>query len=416
MIKTLKAREHYSRLAYLFPCVMAFLLPFNVGVAVVSAAWLLAFLFLGNLKTAMPGVFTNGWFYPPFIFFLLHVLAYAYTSNKPEASFSIEIKLSFLIFPFLFFAHRFTEPEARKIIVSFVSGCLFACLFNLARALYYYITQHVNYFYYSDFTHITHPSYFAMFLVMAVLLLILWYPQWFAGRKYHRLLIIALFVLFSFCIVISASKLGIISYILLVPSTLIYQQLQQKNYRRLGVLVVSIVGLLLISYCLFPQPFNRIRSAIQANSQEQIDKTSKESTVVRKLVWHEATEIIKQNTWIGVGPGDANDELYKAYERNGMSGALFKHLNAHNQYLQTFLGLGIAGFLLLCLMTLGTAIAGAILKNANLLLFSLLIIMNFLVESMLQTQAGTLFFVFFLCLFVQYNYHKPVTFQNQATL
>lgn len=411
----MKAREYYSRIAHLFPCLMAFLLPCNIGVAIVSAAWLLAFLCLGNVKAMAPAALKHRWFYPPVIFFLLHVLAYAYTANKPEAGFSIEIKLSFLVFPFLLFAHRFTETEARKIIVSFISGCLFACLFNIGRAAYYYITQRVNYFYYSDFTHITHPSYFAMFLVMAVLLLILWYPRWFAGRKYHKLLIVALFVLFSLCIVISASKLGIISYILLVPSTLICQQLMQKNYRRLGLLVVSIVALLLVSYVMFPQPFNRIRNAIRANSQEQIDKTSRESTVVRKLVWHEATEIIRQNAWTGVGPGDANDELYKAYERNGMSGALFKHLNAHNQYLQTFLGLGIAGFLLLCLMTLGTAIVGLVRKNANLLLFSLLIIMNFLVESMLQTQAGTLFFVFFLCLFLQYNYHKPGTFQNQPT-
>lgn len=410
----MKPRQHYSRLAYLFPCVMAFLLPCNIGVAIVSAAWLLCFLFLGDLKTAVPAVFKNKWFYPPFIFFLLHVLAYAYTANKAEAAFSIEIKLSFLIFPFLVFAHRFTEPEARKIMVSFVSGCLFACLFNIGRAAYYYVTAHVNYFYYSDFTHITHPSYFAMFLVMAVLLLILWYPKWFAGRKYHRLLIIPLFVLFSLCIVISASKLGIISFLILVPSTLFVQQLRQKNYKRLGVLAGSIVALLLASYNVFPQPFNRIKSAIQANSEEHIDKTSGESTAVRKLVWHEATEIIRQNAWIGVGPGDANDELYKAYERNGMSGALFKHLNAHNQYLQTFLGLGIAGFLLLCVMTLGTAITGIVRKNASLLLFSLLIIMNFLVESMLQTQAGTLFFVFFLCFFLQYNYHKPATFQNQA--
>jgi len=42
-------------------------------------------------------------------------------------------------------------------------------------------------------------------------------------------------------------------------------------------------------------------------------------------------------------------------------------------------------------------------------LFSVLMILNFLVESMLQAQAGFIFFVFFICLFLQYNFSKQQT-------
>ena len=108
----------------------------------------------------------------------------------------------------------------------------------------------------------------------------------------------------------------------------------------------------------------------------------------------------------GTTAGDANDKLVEAYEREGLAGALRKKLNAHNQFLQTFIGTGIIGFILLLLMTVGSLIYGFMKKNYILALFSILMIFNFLVESMLQAQAGFVFFAFFFCILTQYNFHK----------
>ena len=74
-----------------------------------------------------------------------------------------------------------------------------------------------------------------------------------------------------------------------------------------------------------------------------LDKTSVESTTVRVLIWNEASQIIKQNLWVGVAPGDANDALYEGYNQNGLTGAYAKKLNAHSQYFQTTVGLGLIG-------------------------------------------------------------------------
>ena len=100
----------------------------------------------------------------------------------------------------------------------------------------------------------------------------------------------------------------------------------------------------------------------------------------------------------GVTPGNTTDALFEAYKNEGLTGALSKKLNAHNQFLQTFIGTGIIGFMLLLILTLGTGIWAMIKKNYLALLFSILIILNFLVESMLQAQAGFIFFLFFSCL------------------
>jgi hypothetical protein len=105
----------------------------------------------------------------------------------------------------------------------------------------------------------------------------------------------------------------------------------------------------------------------------------------------------------GVGVGDANDALYDAYQENGLTGAYEHKFNAHNQYLQTFIGLGLVGFLSLLSLTLLPLVRTALRKEFLPFIFFLLIVLNFFVESMLQTAAGVLFFGFFYCFFYLVN-------------
>jgi len=55
---------------------------------------------------------------------------------------------------------------------------------------------------------------------------------------------------------------------------------------------------------------------------------------------------LAENYIIGTGTGDSKDELVKEYEKRGMTGALEHKLNAHNEFYQVFVSLGIIGFLL----------------------------------------------------------------------
>ena len=173
------------------------------------------------------------------------------------------------------------------------------------------------------------------------------------------------------------------------------------------IFLIGIVVLTGISYKLFPRPFERLKVAFTVtSSSETIDLTAVESTAVRILIWKQSIEIIKNNLIFGTTPGDANDALLQAYQKNGLTGAIQKRLNAHNQFLQTFIGTGIIGFIILLITTVGSMLYGFFRKNYLLVLFSILIIFNFLVESMLQAQAGFMFFTFFICILTQYNVSK----------
>src|ERR1700758_930367 len=90
---------------------VAFFLPFkflvNVFIALVLVAWLLSNPFKRLFtKTQNIKIFSA-----IFIFYLLHAFALLYTQNIGEGLFSLEIKISMLIFPLLFYTEQFTEKQ-----------------------------------------------------------------------------------------------------------------------------------------------------------------------------------------------------------------------------------------------------------------------------------------------------------------
>ena len=400
----------YLEHGYNLPLLIVFFLPFGINYAILILLWTLCFFCFDNVKSKLQNVFKNKWSLIFLSFFFIHAIGYFFSVDKSSALNVIESKLSFLVFPILIFASNYKELQLKKIIISFVSGCVLTSVMCIFRAFYLYYFQNFNSFFYTEFSYFMHPSYFAMYLILAQLIVMLFYPHWLKHLSNLFVKIGFMSVVFLTSIFLCSSKMGLITAFLLLPLpfTII---LYNRAYKKMIVgLVVAFIASIAVSYKVFPTPFDRIKTAFKVTATSQtIDKTDAESTAVRMLIWNEAVTIIKQHVLFGTSPGDANNTLYKAYEQNGITGALNKKLNAHNQFLQTFIGTGIIGFVLLLLMSFGTLVYGFFQKNYILILFSVLIIFNFLVESMLQAQAGFIFFVFFSCLLIKYNLSHQIT-------
>lgn len=406
-----KLKHLYLNFSFIFPLLIAFLLPFGINYGLIIGLWLISFFVFDDVKSGIQKLITNKWSYIFIAFFIIHVLGYFFSINKVEALSSIEIKVPFIFLPFLIFTSKFNELQLKKIVISFVSGCLilaFTCLF---RATYLYYVMDTNAFFYSEFTYFLHPSYFAMYFVFAQLIVMLYYKTWLSHLNYLNLKIGFISLVFLVCIFLASSKMGVIAAFTVLPITL-FVLLIHRGYKKL--MIVFLIGLIAITgvaYKVFPSPFQRLQTAFTVTtSTESIDLSATESTAVRILIWKQAIDIIKENLVFGTTPGDANDALYQSYQKNGLTGAIKKKLNAHNQFLQTFIGTGIFGFMLLLVMTIGAIIFGFLKRNYALVVFSFLIVLNFLVESMLQAQAGFIFFTFFLCFLLQYHLGK---FTNQ---
>lgn len=392
-------------LFYTLPVLIAFILPFgNALSSPLIAIWFVLSLFC--IKDLFQKAnLTNKWFIGIIGFFVLTVISNYIFFNPNDPISSIEVKLSFLFFPFLFFLFDMNLNIAKRIVTGFVSGCLFASVICIGRAFMHFFQGDSTYFYYSKFTYFMHSAYFAMYLNLALIFVVLFYFKWFKANPAYKKFSFGLIGFFALCVLLCSSKIGIITLFVLVPLTvyLEYRTLfQTKHYMMaFGVLLILTTSV----YLAIPQVFDRLRS-IAVVTETNIDKTAIESSSVRVLIWGECKEIIQKNMITGVGVANANETLYAAYKEHGLTGAYEKKFNAHNQYFQTFIGMGMLGVLILVFLTIGLIVHALKTKNTLLLFFALLITVNFLVESMLQTSAGTVFYVFFLCFLLVFHKNK----------
>jgi len=136
---------------------------------------------------------------------------------------------------------------------------------------------------------------------------------------------------------------------------------------------------------------------------EAIRPDMKESTGSRILVWQSGWQIIQEHPFFGVGTGDVKDALLEEYSHKGIKYAYSRRLNAHNQYLQTYLSVGLIGFLVLVAMLVWPGILAFRRKNYIYFFFILLVSMNILVESMFECQAGIVFYAFFNAVLFWYS-------------
>ena len=145
-----------------------------------------------------------------------------------------------------------------------------------------------------------------------------------------------------------------------------------------------------------PEKYNRF--LIKYNNIHSIDNLKED---VRFYIWTGSWEAAKENIPYGVGTGDAKDILKNKYKDKSLEYFYNREYNAHNQYLQILLTLGIPG---IAVFVSGLLYAFFIsIKKRYFLYIVFLIIfgLNILTESMLERQAGVVFYAVFnalLCL------------------
>jgi hypothetical protein len=384
---------------------VAFLMPLSHKITVYAImlfvlSWLMSGPWLHNAKSAIKN--------PVFIilvtFFLLHLIGLLYSSNMHAGWFDIEVKLTMIIFPLVFFLSDFlTEQKRKSVLLTFVTGTTIAMFVCVGAAFYEYYTNNVNNFFYMKLSIVHHPTYFAMYICfsLAVILKYLFYDES-EISKFLKSLFVILIILFSVFIYMLSSKAGIIIFFV----TLMAMSLPAlfKNNKRIFASLILLFAVFQIWFSLTQNMRFETVSKSVATAEQNV--TTSESNGVRVLIYEAATYIIKSNYAIGVGTGDIKDELMMEYKVRNMTGAFENKLNAHSQFLETFIGQGIAGIFLLLLLFLMPFINSIKTKNWLLMTFVFVVALNFLTESMLNTQAGVVFFAFFYSFFVSLKTNK----------
>ncbi len=349
-------------------------------------------------------------------FYIWQMVGLLYSSNLKNGFENIFMRLPFLIIPFLLQnPGEMIKKNGKQLLQIFALGVVLYILICLMHALLQSL-QHVNgawifkpypenrywnnYFFSSGgFTMGVHPSYFAMYTIMAIFIAfeailnksVNWISRW-GWRVAVILMIISLDLL--------SSRAALLAIVLTVPIYFINRVKNNINF------IVSFFGILM----LFVVFFSVLNGNARFNyySQKLRGSSLKEFLMLdeRGNLWKSAIHVIDKNIILGVGTGDLKEELLKEYNKNANVQRLSFSYNAHNEYLEILLENGIIGLILF--LSIMAWIFFISLKKKNILytIFIITCLIFFLFESMLSRLAGISYFTVFSFLFLFIPYEK----------
>ena len=395
--------------SWLAAALVAFFMPFYLNWSVFAI--LLFFIILlsdTNSWKQFRDYKLNRLLYPMALLYIIYIAGLVYTTNREEGWFNLQTKLPLLLFPlFLPLLDYSKSNKIYLVMLSFAAGCLLAGAICIAIALYTWIASGINHFFYVDFSIFMHPSYFALYLNLILCYI---YQQLIFedGVKYFKMPVIVFTLFFvNALILLLSSKAGIFTAALVQVVALIASFIRKKHSKRAIIIFLGTALFYFLFYkVIIPANQERIMNSGQAVMNTPLSNTATESSSVRLLIWKSSLPLVKKTFLFGVGTGDVREELMKAYKSNGITSAIQYGLNAHNQFLQTLLAIGLPGLILLLLSLLLPFLKGLRSKNYLLYMFPVIVGFNFLFESMLERQAGTVFFAFFGTLLILFNSHR----------
>jgi len=295
-----------------------------------------------------------------------------------------------------------------------VAGCSAASIYYTGYALYrsYSLVNGAyafnpipeygwdNYFLGSIFSYLIHPSYLALYLLVALLFIGIEIKRWWKQRLTLKILVIFLSLVIIASLVMLQSRAGVLGFGLLILVWFSYLVIAKQKY----LLGTILLALSLAMAFLVLSKFDRLvytAKSLKTTTTEGITNQSKtDGTTMRFWIWKSALSAIEEHPLWGVGAENIRGELQKQYLKLGMQGAAEVRLNAHNQYLETWLGLGIFGLSALLAMLFIPLWIGLKSKDWLLVGFICLCSISFTFESMLERVAGVTFFAIFYSILV----------------
>ncbi|WP_165836394.1 O-antigen ligase family protein [Taibaiella soli] len=401
----------------------------SISVIFVALAWIVS----GDFPQKLRRLISFGaivWI----LYYILHAISYAYSTDKGESAFDLQSKMSFVLLPLCIVAgDQLNGEKLEKIFLSYVLGITASAIYCMGKAVFLYRhTHNVNYFFYHTLVKglETNAVYIAWFAILSLFMLLFFnWSKFFKGKNaIWRWLLFALQMVFF--ILLSSRLLIVLFFVLIIPAGYaVYFKVKKISFFKMAVAVVTIVAIA-ISIFFTGNPINQRYKDIEKNNFSQLfksdytDKTLEfNNLTIRVFVWRVALQNIKEkDLWLtGCGNGSVHDIQNKKMKDLGLSAFQKPHpetalynMNLHNMYLQSLLMLGIPGLLCFLAIVIVPFFCFKKIENKTVfVLFQIVSALFMLQEAALQTQAGIIYFTFFSQIF--WNLYYP-TVKNRSKL
>lgn len=416
-----KTKERIHKLNFLCILLLAFAMPLAIRslyLSYIIIPWVIFWLLEGDFKLRFNKCrFESSKLHLLLpIFYLLHIIALIYTNDLSDGLKHLEVKMSMLIIPILIIGESNLNGERiNRILKAFVAGnivavitCIIVATIHSTKVTdaglvfnssmwegtmnYPFLVQVKNnwsYFSYTSFSILLHPTYFSMYLLFSIGILV-----YFLHRQITKIMFIIsllLILLFVIGIFLLGSRAGILCFAFSGVFFMIFKLINSSR----KIIFIPLIGITFIGiFFMFTSTrFSLIDKELSSMKSIEMGNTSDH----RLNIWNKSIHVIKEHFLLGVGPGDS----LRSINYVGSDGKRNFFLNAHNQYLETFIGLGIFGIGLLVTILLLPIILALRKKNFLLLFFIFILSFNFIFESVLERASGIIFFVLFYSLFIK---------------
>lgn len=406
--ENLRERVYFFSLLYL-----AISIPFQfiwfpptIGMISLMLAWIFSF----NFTNKWAFLKNNLNFKLVFALYCLSLAGMVYTSNSIEGWKDVTVKISLLFFPL---ALASVPPISKKslgiIMNTFVNTMAIAILYLLSVAtIKYFNTGSSDHYFYGNFVALKRvPShYFALYVNLAIFVsLFKLFKKNNSDQPKKYFPQIALIGLLVSALYLCSIRIQFLAFVFILVIFIIHHFRKSLSTPRLIFSITAAVTLLFSVAWLIPESKRRIVETFDEYSAFRGREELKQMNH-RVFLWKYGAKVIGDNLWTGTGTGAANDELHeylvteKAKFWNGTGTYTLgeKKYNYHNEYLQYFASHGVIGLILLLSICFLPLIKDRPLLDFQSLAFILLMSISFMTESMLERQAGNVFFAFFYAL------------------
>jgi O-antigen ligase len=316
-------------------------------------------------------------------FYLVTAFGMLYTVNVSEGLFDLEVKLSLFLVPLIILTSNVIHKySVYGLIKTFIIGVTLSMMIQFGLAIMnFQATGNLDVFYYSLLSYFHHPAYFSMYTNFAIACLLVFIFHYRERIQWRHFILLGFLIIGIYQL---SSRNGLLTLIVLLTYAFGYIIFPKLKWKKMLMALFSTI--IVSAAILYPL-------AKYTNTIREVDvSSSNSSSGVRLAMWKASTPLIMDNFFVGVGTGDVNRELQEEFAKNEIIRAVRDNLNAHNQFLQTQVALGIAGTIALLLGLLYPLWVS--MKKGKLFypLFVVILLMNFLTESILNTQAGVIYF------------------------
>lgn len=325
-----------------------------------------------------------------------------------ESANFLNLYLPFLAAPLLYFSLK-TKKTLQTVFVTLIITVIFFAIICYAMVFYDMLTTHRNLslFFSWWYTNNNLVKYTALHTTYAGLSVNLGIASIFILKKRHRHLFkklawfLPLLILFNFSI---ASRMQ--SIILILICVIFLLSLKTKWFIKLSILIIILL-IPFILYLISPYISHKINGLFNTENYKNVSEVKDPASFDARISFFKSGfKTALHAPLLGYGMSNGRKKLDTGFKEDKLDWVLKKRFNAHNQYIEYAIRLGILGLLIFIFLFVAPLYYCLKSKNDMLpyALFSIIFLFSFLSESILLRQKGVILFTFIYTVLIKLIY------------